>query len=100
MSCLPRLSLQHWDPSGPWGVVHIERLKPLSQADIVTVGIWWDAYVIARRASSPKPPPMQWSAMMNALTASVPSGLRCGWDGKPENAMLRGIEVVFTDPLF
>ena len=51
-------------------------------------------------AGTPRPVSADWSAMMAALTAHVPPSLRCRWDGKPENAMLRGVIVVFIDPLF
>lgn len=99
-ACLPRLSLIHWDPTGRWGVVHVERLASLTPPHFSAVALWWRDYQVSQRTGGARPTPSSWSTMMDALIAWLPPGTGCGLDVQAGNAMLRGSDVVFTDLLF
>jgi hypothetical protein len=95
-TCVPKLQVVH--RTLQWAVTHIEFLQPLDAVNAAAIAAWWQAYVAARRQGAPAPQPTAWSALAAAL-GPIAIQRKCGFDMKEANAMQRGADVVFTDPL-
>lgn len=99
--CLPRATIIHEVQSdgADWAVTHIEYLTPLSSASASNVTAWWEAFKIAKKTNGPLPNPSSWSTLFEQLQ-KVANSINACFDVKINNVMLRGHDVVFTDPLF
>lgn len=99
--CLPCATIIHEVQSAgvDWAVTHIEYLTPLSSAAASAVIAWWDAFKIAKKTNGSLPAPSSWSTLFERLQ-KVANSINACYDVKINNVMLRGHDVVFTDPLF